>query len=133
MQGFSKGDTKIEKQTKTFEVLQQNTDILQKALSTKNVIKTLMEIQASIFDKIPKTASDCFKKIIHRKPVNNIAICRGNDEVNDQCNQPSNNMQQHNYLYADESVKPTEKNVKQPDCDTTHHSSQKKIDEKDFL
>ena len=35
-------------------------------------------------------------------------------------------MQQHNYLYADESVKPSEKNVKQPDCDTTHHSSQKK-------
>ena len=79
MQCFSKGDTKIENQTKTYEVLQQNTDILQKELSTKNVIKTLMEIQASIFDKIPKTASDCFKKIIHWKPVNNIGISRGND------------------------------------------------------
>ena len=79
MQCFSKGDTKIEKQTKTYEVLQQNTDILQKELSTKNVIKTLMEIQTSIFDKISKTASDCFKKIIHRKPVNNIGITRGND------------------------------------------------------
>ena len=78
MQCFSKGDTKIEKQTKTYEVLQQNTDILQKELSTKN-IKTLMEIQTSIFDKISKTASDCFKKIIHRKPVNNIGISTGND------------------------------------------------------
>ena len=26
----------------------------------------------------------------------------------------------NDYLYADENVKPTEKNDKQPDCDTTH-------------
>ena len=79
MQGFSEGDTKIEKQTKTYEVLQQNTDILQKELSTKNVIKTLMEIQASIFDKIPKTASDCLGRLIHWNGGGGIGISRGND------------------------------------------------------
>ena len=43
------------------------------------MILKLMEMQASIFDKIPKTTSDSFKNILHSKPSNNFSISKEND------------------------------------------------------
>ena len=79
-----------------------------------------METQASIFDKILNTTPVFSKNILHPEPGYNFSFTKENDELNDQCNQTSNNKQKTDYLYADENVKPTEKNDKQPDCDTTH-------------
>ena len=50
-----------------------------------------MEIQATIFDKIPNTTSDSSKNVSYPKPTKNFSTTTGNGKLNDQGNQPSNN------------------------------------------
>ena len=52
-----------------------------------------METQASIFDKILNTTSVFSKNILHSEPGYNFSFTKENDELNDQCNQTSNNKQ----------------------------------------
>ena len=119
--GFIAGSHQYGIPNKSYKILQQNIDILQKEHSTTNdFIKTLMETQASIFDKITNTTSFFSETILHPEPVNNFSITRENAELNDRCNQTSNSTQKRNHLYAEKNVKPTEKNDKQTDCDTAH-------------
>ena len=54
-----------------------------------------METQASIFDKILKTTSVFSKNILHPEPGYNFSFTKENDELNDQCNQTSNNKQKN--------------------------------------
>ena len=121
--GFIAGNYQCRIPNKSYKILQQNTDILQKEHSTTNdIIKTLMATQASIFDKITNTTSIFSENILDPEPVHNFSITRENAELNDPRNQTSNNTQKRNHLYADKNVKPTEKNDKQTDCDTTHYT-----------
>ena len=76
-----------------------------------------METQASIFDKIHQF----FPKILFtQNPV--IASVSLKKMMNLTINATKLQIisKKNDYLYADENVKPTEKNDKQPDCDTTH-------------
>ena len=52
-----------------------------------------METQASIFDKILNTTPVFSKNILHPEPGYNFSFTKENDELNDQCNQTSNNKQ----------------------------------------
>ena len=84
-QALSRAVTNIEHQTKSCKILIRNIDI--------DIIKTLMETQASIFDKILNTTSVFSKNILHPEPGYNFSFTKENDELNDQCNQTSNNKQ----------------------------------------
>ena len=72
---LSKWDTNIENETKFYNKIPT---FYKKNFLRKMILK-LMEIQASILDKIPKTTLDSFKSILHPKPSNNISISREND------------------------------------------------------